>query len=571
MFTKKIMFFFVALFAINGLHAQKLEKKYIQNQTYTYHELISAYQKLAARSKICTLVEVGTSDVGLPIHLFVMNANGIPKNWKELQTKNNLKILVMNGIHPGESCGIDASVHWAESLLLNPQEMGDATILIMPIYNVGGSLNRGCCTRANQNGPVSQGFRGNAQNLDLNRDCMKADAQNTLAFQRILRDWKPDVFIDTHSTNGADYGYTMTMIPYNSEKWPEQLQGISREWHKNIFEEINKSFKTQHYVNVFGRSPEHGFEAFDMTSIYTGGFAGLFHTLNITLEAHMLKPYKDRVEATYAALNAVLLYSLQMKIDIKQARQSVNTYSEETYITQWQTDSSVVAKLIFEGYEAIIYKSQITGGNQLKYNREKPMTFIVDYYPTLKPTQERKIDFNYILLHKGNKKVLENLAANGVVFIEIKKDTLIDVVCQKVESINFARQPYEGHFVHSDYNVELKPIQELFFAGDIIIDINQYARNYLLEAFVSESPGSFFRWNYFDAFLQQKEHFSGYLFEETALQLLAESPELTKTFETKKREDTDFKNNSYTQLNWIYTNSRYYEKEHMRLPVFFAK
>jgi len=207
----------------------------------------------------------------------------------------------------------------------------------------------------------------------------------------------------------------------------------------------------------------------------------------------------------------------------------------------------------------------------LKYNRAKPKTFVVDYYPAVKSAKEKKVDINYIILHRGNKKVVENLIANGVDFIVLKKDTLVDVICQKVESINFSRQPYEGHFVHHNFQMTYLPIQELFFEGNIIIDINQYARNYILESFISESPGSFFRWNYFDAFLQQKEHFSGYLFEETALQLLTELPELAKTFELKKREDTDFANNSYAQLNWIYTNSRYYEKEHMRLPVFFVK
>ena len=91
-------------------------------------------------------------------------------------------------------------------------------IVIIPVYNVGGALNRGSYSRANQNGPEAYGFRGNARNLDLNRDFIKCDSRNARSFNRLFNQWKPDVFVDTHTSNGADYQYVMTLISTQKDR-----------------------------------------------------------------------------------------------------------------------------------------------------------------------------------------------------------------------------------------------------------------------------------------------------------------------------------------------------------------
>ena len=90
--------------------------------------------------------------------------------------------------------------------------------VFIPQYNVGGASRRNCCTRANQDGPEGYGFRGNAANLDLNRDFIKMDSRNAEAFVALFRAMDPDVFVDTHTSNGADYPYTMTLITTQEDK-----------------------------------------------------------------------------------------------------------------------------------------------------------------------------------------------------------------------------------------------------------------------------------------------------------------------------------------------------------------
>lgn len=93
---------------------------------------------------------------------------------EQIRKQNKRILLINNGIHPGEPEGIDASMMLARDLLENKSLPKDVVICIIPVYNIDGMLNRGL-SRVNQNGPEAYGFRGNYQNLDLNRDFIKLD------------------------------------------------------------------------------------------------------------------------------------------------------------------------------------------------------------------------------------------------------------------------------------------------------------------------------------------------------------------------------------------------------------
>ena len=79
------------------------------------------------------------------------------------------------------------------------------------------ALNRNSTTRTNQNGPESYGFRGNARNYDLNRDFIKSDTKNAKTFAQIFHLVQPDVFIDNHVSNGADYQYILNSFIYSTQ------------------------------------------------------------------------------------------------------------------------------------------------------------------------------------------------------------------------------------------------------------------------------------------------------------------------------------------------------------------
>src|SRR6218665_2923271 len=132
--------------------------------TATYFEVIDWYKKMDAASPLVTMKEMGSTDAGYPLHLVMVSSDGkfSPAQWHR---QNKLVIFINNGIHPGEPDGIDASMMLVRDIIqkkiILPQNIALAFI---PVYNIGGCLNRNSYTRANQNGPGEDGFRGNAQN-----------------------------------------------------------------------------------------------------------------------------------------------------------------------------------------------------------------------------------------------------------------------------------------------------------------------------------------------------------------------------------------------------------------------
>ncbi|MCY1512500.1 hypothetical protein D9M68_469610 [compost metagenome] len=96
---------------------------------------------------------------------------------------------------------------------------------------------------------------------------------------------------------------------------------------------------------------------------------------------------------------------------------------------------------------------------------------------------------------------------------------------------------------------------------------NQASNRYLIETLEPQAIDSFFNWNFFDSILGQKEGYSSYVFEDTAAAILKENPELKQKLEAEKLKDPDFAKNGRAQLDFVYKNSDYYEKTHMRYPI----
>ena len=561
---KKVLF--LCLMSVLG-YSQGLEKKYLNNQTYGYDELMAAYAMLDRNNDLMKWHSFGMTDAGEPITVIEISSERLDFTYNA-PNPNKPRILVLNGIHAGESDGVDASLHWVEELLKTPEIFEDVSIFIIPVYNVGGYQNMSCCTRANQNGPEPLGFRGNGNNLDLNRDFMKCDAANSRTFQEVFQLIKPNLLIDTHTTNGADYQYVMTLLPGPIERFPKEDQPFLNSWVKGLMEANNKKVKTGPYVNVWGVTPQPGFEAFRQSANLSGGYAALFRVPAITLEAHMFKTYAERVEATQKTLQTILESAIKFKKQFTALNWSDFGKQKKYYPTSWKLDSSTFSTMSFQGFESEFYTSSLTGQKTYKYNRNKPQTFPVKIYDKFIPADSARKP-QYYLLHFGQSEVAEQLMRNGAQMVSLDHDTLINCTVQYVSNIKSNTQPYEGHFQHKSFEIEERKISEKFLAGDFIIEINPtHNSDYIFEALEPNCEGSFFRWNYFDTYLQQKEWFSAYVFEEKAIEFLNTNPEIKTAFEKKRAEEPAFAADHFGQLYWIYRQTPYYEKEHMRIPVF---
>ena len=218
------------------------------NQSTTYQDCIQYYQDLDATYATIQMLEKGKTDSGKQLHIVIFSEN---KNFDVNQ--NKAIVLVNNGIHPGEPDGIDASMMLMRDLATAKIKVPKNTmVVVIPVYNIDGMLNRNTSSRANQNGPEEYGFRGNARNFDLNRDFIKSDTKNSRSFQELFRSINPDVFLDNHVSNGADYQYTFTCIATQHERLGAKLGNyFINEFYPSIVQSMNqKKIDVVPYVNV---------------------------------------------------------------------------------------------------------------------------------------------------------------------------------------------------------------------------------------------------------------------------------------------------------------------------------
>ncbi len=563
-------FFGVLALLTSQIVTGQAQLKYSQNKTPTYDEVIGIYQSLDARYNDAQLITMGSTDSGRNLHLFLIGAQPVDEHTgiaKAIEGK--VVVLVNNGIHPGESCGIDASIVFAEGILKDKSPK-NVIYVIIPVYNIGGSLNRGQYSRANQQGPEEHGFRGNARNLDLNRDFIKADSKNAKSFFQIFQALQPHIFIDTHTSNGADYQYTMTLISTQKDKLNPVLSHLmTTEMEPFLYKNMeNAGWEMTPYVNVFGYTPDKGFDAFLETPRYASGYTTLFNTIGFITETHMLKPYKDRVESTLAFLNLISSYSEQnweMLMLVKNAAIEWDK-AQNQFDLNWTIDTSAIAKRKFKGYEYEYLPSKIGDYQRLKYLPNKPKTYTVNYRDTYKATDSAQVPEYYVIPHAWTE-AIENLEDNKVSMRRINSDTLIEVSSYYIKDAEFAAQPYEGHFLLRKMRLEKEVQQRKFLKGDYLIPTDQNNIRFIMAVLEPNAVDSYLRWNYFDEIFQQKEYFSAYVFEDTAEKLLADDPDLRRRFEEWKADNPEDAKNVYSALYFIYQNSSYYEKEHLRYPV----
>lgn len=542
------------------------------NQTLTYYEAIDCYKKMAAaHPHIFRLTAVGSTDSGEPLHVAVLSTTGEFEPEKIRQSGKRI-LLINNGIHPGEPEGIDATVLLLRDYLAHPEQLpalANLVIVVIPVYNIDGCLNRGSFSRANQEGPESYGFRGNARNYDLNRDFVKCDSRNARTFNQIFRTWNPDIFVDNHTSNGADYQYTMTLIATQHDKLEAPLGSFLQETMlPALYGDMKqRGWEMIPYVDGPGETPDSGIMGFVDYGRYSTGYAALWNTIGFMPETHMLKSFKDRLWSTRAFMESVIAFVGQHHTAIGQARAAAveKTRTKKTFALDYNMDHDRRDTLIFKGYEAKYKPSEVSGLPRLWYDRKAPFEKPIPYYNYFNPsvTVERPVAY---IIPQAWEPVIDRLALNGVVMSRLTEETTVSVETYFIKDFK-TRNGWEGHYYHSGVQLEAKTLSRTFHKGDYVVYANQDANRYLMETLEPHAPDSWFAWNFFEPILMQKEYFSGYVFEDLAADFLKKNPAVRTELEAKRAADATFAADAKTQLDWVYRQSPWYEPTHRMYPV----
>lgn len=539
-----------------------------KNYTATYSQVISYYTALAKTNPQMKLINYGTTDIGKPLTLVVLSRDRV-FDPALIRKQNKRVLLINNGIHPGEPEGIDASMMFARDLLKKNALPKNVVICMVALYNIDGSLNRGV-SRINQNGPNSYGFRGNSRNLDLNRDFIKADSRNTWALEQIINTWQPAVFLDNHTSDGADYQYVMTLIETQKDKQtPILAKYTSETLSPELYRRMKKSgFEMTPYVEAEENIPDSGIVSFLETPRFATGYTAQHNIISYITETHMLKPFDKRVYATYDFMQALvdIVERDAKQIGVLKIKADEQVKNQSTFALGWKLDTAHYDTLVFKGFTAGYKPSEVSGLTRLYYDRSKPFTKTIKYYDNYLPIITVDKPAAYIIPQAWGK-VIDLYKLNRIAMRPLTHDTTLEVQMYYIVDTKTPNRPYEGHYLHSNIKVNPVTMKVKFYAGDYVVYTNQPLNRFIVETLEPQGVDSYFAWNFFDSIFDEKEYYSLYVFEDVAAELLKKQPELRRKLDEAKAADPKLAKSASAQLNFVYRNSPYFEKTYLRYPV----
>jgi Zinc carboxypeptidase len=546
--------------------------RFERDSTVTWEQAIARYQELDSMHTGARLIEIGKDDDGSPIHVFVISdGSGFTPDSVRAAGKNILWIT--NGIHPGEPDGIDASLLLAQAILESDQLMGltvNTAVCIVPVYNVWGAKQRQRSSRPDQNGPPVHGVRASAVNLDLNRDFIKADASNTRVLEAALVRWDPDIYFETHVSDGADHQYVMELLTTQKDKLSAPLSlFMTGRLIPDLYQWMErKNILMCPYFETRKETPEEGLIGFYDSPRYSTGYNTLFDRIGILAESHMLKPYADRVNATFQLMLATLAAMNEQSEELEEARRASksSTASTEEIGLNWRLDTTKVEQIPWLGFEAIREPSPVSGLPRLRYDRNQPTRIKVPWQDTYRPAIVKQKPMGYLIPHAW-KDIAERLRAQGVQVVQLTEPTAYNVEEYTIADLMTVQQPTEGHYLHHDVTCTMTRRDYVVQPGDYFVSMRQVWDRCVMEVLEPEGEDSYFAWGFFDAILQQKEWFNTYLFEDIAAELLAKDPVLKAALEAERASDAEFAKDAWAQLFFVFQHSPYADSAHRKYPV----
>lgn len=535
-------------------------------KTSTYNEAVAYSKKLAAASSgLVVYKPFGKSGEGRDLPLLIA-AEGKTFTPEAARKAGKAVVLIQAGIHAGEIDGKDAGLALLRDIAITKTQRGllkNVVILFEAIYNVDGHENSNPYMRINQNGPDEMGFRANATNLNLNRDYMKADAPETRAWLGLWNEWSPDVFIDCHVTDGADFQYNVTYeYAHFQEVSPAVKTWMDRHFDGNVVPKVEKEGNLlTHYVEFAGREVTGGIATFIATPRFATGYTPLRDRAGLLIETHVYKPYESRVRGTYDILRYFVdeigkskgsLFEANRKADSETIARG-RSYDASRQFPLRLSVSEKSTPLNFKGTEYKIDESPISGGRRLVYGT-KPLNIIIPRFDDGKVILSVAPPLYYIVPPQY-KDVIEVLKLHGVKFDELKAPLTTEVESYMLTEPKWATNSFENRITLSCKQTPVKETRT-YAVGSILIPLEQAGANVAIHLLEPNGPDSFVYWGFFNSVFEQKEYGESYQIEKLAIKMLADDPKLKAEFEEKLK-DQAFAKNPRARLNFFYERSPY--------------
>lgn len=536
-------------------------------KTSRYDEAIAYAKKLDQASPLIMYRSIGKSGEGrdIPLLIAARDAAFTPK-WAE--KTGRAVVFIQAGIHAGEIDGKDAGFALLRDIAITKTRsdlLKDAIILFVPIYSVDGHENWSAYNRINQNGPDEMGFRANATNLNLNRDYMKADAPETRAWLKLWNEWKPDVFIDCHVTNGADFQYNVTYeYAHHQEIAPSVKAWMDEHFDGKVVPAVEKEGNLlTHYVEFAGREVTGGIATFIATPRYATGYTAIRNRAGLLIETNVYKPYKSRVRGTYDVLRHFVEGIGRAKSSLFVANVTADTQTVargKTYDDKRQFPLALdinrerSTPLAFKGVKYTMEDSKITGGKRIVYGTE-PLNITIPRYDEARIATGVAPPLYYIVPPQYTD-AIERLRWHGIRFTTLKKPLTTEIESYRLTEPKWATSSFENRITLTAKQTTVKETRT-FLAGSALVPLDQETANVAIHLLEPGGPDSLLYWGFFNSIFEQKEFGSGYVIEKLALEMIAKDPKLQEEFD-RRLLDPAFARSPQARLRFFYEKSPYF-------------
>lgn len=481
--------------------------------TARYDEVFALLRRMAAASPLVRLGTLGTTVEGRAIPLAIVADPPVAApDDAALAARDDGKLIVLmiGNIHAGEVDGKEALPLLMRELITTPRHplLRDLVLLFAPIYNCDGNERVARDHRPGQVGPEEgMGVRENAQGFDLNRDFVKLEAPETRGLVDTLTRWRPDIFIDTHTTNGSFHRYIIT---YAGPKTPAGDDGLIRYCRDELLPGIQRAMRVNYRRAsfVYGDfNREHTrWETYPSLARYGTSYVGLRGRISILSEGYSYASYEERVLGTrdfvkacleYAAANKRRIRSLLAEVDARTIERGRNPRPEDL-VTLRSRARPAPERALAAGY----VEAQRDGRT---YSTGVPKDYLVELWTHYESTLSVPRPFAY-LVPPDLAGVHDNLVRHGVAVERLARDVLVEVEAYHIDGVTRANQAFQGRFLAT---VEATPRRErrVVRAGTWVVRTGQPLGNlaaYLLEP---ECEDGLTTWGFLDGRLRAGEEF----------------------------------------------------------------
>jgi len=546
-----------------------------RQETPRYQETIDWLSELAETSDLLSLSSFGTSPQGRDLPLVIADKEGRFSAADHNKREDRVVVLVQACIHAGESCGKDAGMMLLRDIATDASSVAgildNVTLVFIPIFNVDGHERFGPFNRINQNGPREMGWRSNAQNLNLNRDYLKADLPELQAWLELFAAWSPDFFIDIHSTDGADYQYPITYYLDLRGNLDPQVTKLTTVYRDAMVEAMfADGFPMAPYVSFRDwHDPTSGLKAGASDPRFSIGYLTLQNRPGLLVETHMLKPYHVRVESALKLTAHTLFWCGAHATELRAAVLAADDFAAspefraQPYPLTWTSDGdSTLFEYLGVEYETVT--SEITGGEWNKFSNKKTTTQI-PFFNTIKPVDTAKLPEAYLVPPEWTE-VIARLEFHNIEFTRTTAPAEVTYRTWQFSNAQWQPKPYEGHHPVTFDATEVTQTR-VFPTGTAVINLNQRSARVIAHLLEPKGPDSLLYWGFFAPIFSRTEYVESYVIEEMIPDLLAANPEWATELADLKAANPEFAADPWAIRYWFYAKTPYYDQRVNIYPV----